>query len=167
MATTLIADQKESEFTPPYASSPVRYFTNSINITLSGIHCELKYSKETITQKEDFQIVNFPDKNGISIISKINNKPGFLPNYINLLSNFNVDSTAYAFDSNPGTVKKVGFSVSTNINSPLGWIGETPYDLKYTSKKAQLSSYLRFGFKSQINMPSEGYIIFLELHKSN
>ena len=167
MATTLIADQKESEFTPPYASSPVRYFTNSININLSGIYWKLKYSKENIAQKEDFQIVNFPDKNGISIISKINNKPGFLPNYINLLSNFNVDSTAYAFDHYPGTVKNVGFSVSTNINSPLGWIGETSYDLKYTSKKAQLSSYLRFGFESQINMPSEGYIIFLELHKTN
>ena len=167
MITTLIADQKESEFTPPQASSPVRYFTNSININLSGIYWKLKYSKENIAQKEDFQIVNFPDKNGISIISKINNKPGFLPNYINLLSNFNVDSTAYAYDNFPGTVKDVGFSVSTNINSPLDWIGETPYDLKYTGKKTKLSSYLRFGFESKINMPSAGYIIFLELHKSN
>lgn len=167
MATTLITDQKESEFTLPYDSSPVRYFTNNININLSGIYWKLKYSKENIAQKEDFQIVDFPDKNGISIISKINNKPGFLPNYINLLSNFNVDSTAYAFDSNPGTVKQIGFSVSTNINSPLSWIGETPYDLKYTGKKTQLSSYLRFGFESKINMPSEGYIIFLELGKPN
>lgn len=164
MITTLITDQKESEFTPPQASSPVRYFTNSININLSGIYWKLKYSKENIAQKEDFQIADFPDKNGISIISKINNKPGFLPNYINLLSNFNVNSTAYAFDNYPGTVKDVGFSVSTNINSPLGWIGETPYDLKYTGKKTKLSSYLRFGFESTTEVPQNGYVIFLELH---
>lgn len=166
--SALIANEKEYQFTPPQASIGLQYFINSINVNLSGMYWKLKDSQEDLMQKKDFQITEFkPHVTGISIVNKINNKPGFLPNYINLLSNFDVDSTAYAYDSYPGTLKKVGFSVSTDINSPLGWISETPYDLKYTGKKTQLSSYLRFGFESQINMPSEGYIIFLELGKSN
>ena len=54
--------------------------------------------------------------------------------------------------------------MSTDINSPLGRIDETPYDLKYTGKTTHLSSYLRFGFESITEVPRNGYIIFLELH---
>ena len=59
-------------------------------------------------------------------------------------------------------------AVSSNFNQSLGIVNNNNYDLKYTSRvNNSISTYLRFGFESQINMPSEGYIIFLELGKPN
>ena len=65
-------------------------------------------------------------------------------------------------------MKDYNITVSSDFNQPLGTINGNNYDLKQTSKfDTSKSNYVRFGFESQINMPSEGYIIFLELHKSN
>ena len=65
-------------------------------------------------------------------------------------------------------MKNYNITVSSDVHQPLGAIDGNNYDLKQTSKfNTSKSNYLRFGFESKINMPSEGYIIFLELHKSN
>ena len=65
-------------------------------------------------------------------------------------------------------MKDYDITVSSDFNQPLGTINGNNYDLKQTSEfNTSKSNYLRFGFESQINMPSEGYIIFLELGKPN
>lgn len=67
-----------------------------------------------------------------------------------------------------GTLSSYQIQRSDNIKLPLGSSSSQKYDLKFTTvKHGQLSSYLRFGFDSKHEEPSEGYVVFLELHKTN
>ena len=117
-----------------------------------------------------FEVESFSQGSGMKIINAIDNKPGLLPNYINLLSPVDTNVTVYNY-WNGATLSKMkdyNITVSSDVHQPLGAIDGNNYDLKQTSEfNTSKSNYLRFGFESKINMPSEGYIIFLELHKSN
>lgn len=65
-----------------------------------------------------------------------------------------------------GTLSNYHITRSSDINLPLDLSNK--YDLKFqTTLRGQLSSYLRFGFDSKYEEPSEGYVVFLELHKPN
>ncbi len=142
--------------------------TYAININMNeGYFWNIK---TTTPSYGAFEIESFSQNSGMSIVSIIDNKPGLLPNYINLLSKVDTNVTVYDY-WNGATLSKMkdyNITVSSDFNQPLGTINGNNYDLKQTSKfNTSKSNYLRFGFESQINMPSEGYIIFLELHKSN
>lgn len=110
------------------------------------------------------------DENTLSITSAINNLPGGLPNYINLLSAVDLNArllTAYG-QYDMGTLSSYQIQRSNDIKLPLDPSSSQKYDLKFTTTKhGQLSSYLRFGFDSKYEEPSEGYVVFLELHKPN
>ena len=109
-------------------------------------------------------------ENTLSITSTINNLPGGLPNYINLLSAVDLNARLLRAEGlyDMGTLSSYQIQRSDNINLPLGSSSSQKYDLKFTTTKhGQLSSYLRFGFNSKYEEPSEGYMVFLELHKSN
>ena len=118
----------------------------------------------SIGKKIDF------DENTLSITSAINNLPGGLPNYINLLSAVDLNARLLRAEGlyDMGTLSSYQIQRSDNIKLPLGSSSSQKYDLKFTTTKhGQLSSYLRFGFDSKYEEPSEGYVVFLELHKSN
>ena len=110
------------------------------------------------------------DENTLSITSAINNLPGGLPNYINLLSAVDLNARLLRAEGlyDMGTLSSYQIQRSDNIKLPLGSSSSQKYDLKFTTTKhGQLSSYLRFGFDSKYEEPSEGYVVFLELHKAN
>ena len=141
--------------------------TYAININMNGYFWNIK---KTINPYSKFEIKSFSQDSGMKIINTIDNKPGLLPNYINLLSQVDTNVTVYDY-WNGATLSKMkdyDITVSSDFNQPLGTINGNNYDLKQTSEfNTSKSNYLRFGFESQINMPSEGYIIFLELGKPN
>ena len=144
------------------------YFkTYLINININGYFWNIK---KTINPYSKFEIKSFSKNSGMAIVNTIDNKPGLLPNYINLLSKVDTSTMIYNYwNGLPyGTMENYHIAVSSNFNQSLGIVNNNNYDLKYTSRvNNSISTYLRFGFESQINMPSEGYIIFLELGKPN
>lgn len=144
------------------------FSTYAININMNGGYF-WNIKKKTIPYSK-FEVESFFQNSGMKIINTIDNKPGLLPNYINLLSQVDTNVTVYDY-WNGATLSKMkdyNITVSSDFNQPLGTINGNNYDLKQTSEfNTSKSNYLRFGFESQINMPSEGYIIFLELDKPN
>ena len=144
------------------------FWTYAIDINMNGGYF-WNIKKKTIPYSK-FEVGSFSQDSGMKIINTIDNKPGLLPNYINLLSKVDTNVTVYDY-WNGATLSKMkdyDITVSSDFNQPLGTINGNNYDLKQTSKfNTSKSNYLRFGFESKINMPSEGYIIFLELGKSN
>lgn len=144
------------------------FWTYAININMNGGYF-WNIKKKTIPYSK-FEVESFSQNSGMKIINTIDNKPGLLPNYINLLSQVDTNVTVYDY-WNGATLSKMkdyDITVSSDFNQPLGTINGNNYDLKQTSEfNTSKSNYLRFGFESKINMPSEGYIIFLELDKSN
>lgn len=144
-----------------------RFKTYLINININGYFWNIK---KTINPYSKFEIKSFSKNSGMAIVNTIDNKPGLLPNYINLLSKVDTSTMIYNYwNGLPyGTMENYHIAVSSNFNQSLGIVNGNNYDLKYTSRvNNSINTYLRFGFESQINMPSEGYIIFLELGKSN
>ena len=141
--------------------------TYAININMNGGYF---WNIKTTVPYGKFEVESFSQGSGMKIINAIDNKPGLLPNYINLLSPVDTNVTVYNY-WNGATLSKMkdyNITVSSDVHQPLGAIDGNNYDLKQTSEfNTSKSNYLRFGFESKINMPSEGYIIFLELHKSN
>ena len=146
------------------------------NFFVLPIHIQIEGSLWTLTRGilPDFE--NFisigkeidSGKNTLSVTSAINNLPGGLPNYINLLSAVDIDAKLIQEGSqlDVGTLSSYHITRSDNINLPLN--ASKRYDLKFQTKfHGQLSSYLRFGFDSKYEEPSEGYVVFLELGKTN
>ena len=152
-------------------SSQKSILITPINIQIEGSLWTLK--KGALPSFENFistgKKIDF-EENTLSITSAINNLPGGLPNYINLLSAVNLNArllTAYG-QYDMGTLSGYQIQRSEDINLPLDTSSSQKYDLKFTTTKhGHLSSYLRFGFDSKYEEPSEGYMVFLELHKSN
>lgn len=144
------------------------FWTYAIDINMNGGYF-WNIKKKTIPYSK-FEVESFSQDSGMKIINTIDNKPGLLPNYINLLSKVDTNVTVYNY-WNGATLSKMkdyNITVSSDFNQPLGTINGNNYDLKQTSEfNTSKSNYLRFGFESQINMPSEGYIIFLDLGKPN
>ena len=53
--------------------------------------------KKTINPYSKFEIKSFSQDSGMKIINTIDNKPGLLPNYINLLSQVDTNVTVYDY----------------------------------------------------------------------
>lgn len=160
-------DQKISRYYPTGEKYDI--FIIPINIQIEGSLWTLK--RGILPNFENFISIGKKidlGENTLSITSVINNLPGGLPNYINLLSAVDTDAKLIQWDSqlDMGTLSNYHITRSGDINLPLDLSNK--YDLKFqTTLRGQLSSYLRFGFDSKYEEPSEGYVVFLELHKPN
>ena len=145
------------------------FVVSNIKINISGSIWKLKNG--TQPKFNDFTVNSsqiYKKTDCLSIVSAIDNKPGMLPNYINLLSK--IDTTALVEDwlvpySYNGTLKENHVIVSNDLLSHISSIDGISYDLKYTTSWNDVPPlFLRFGFESKTYTPSVGYIIFIELN---
>ena len=144
------------------------FYVKNIKINLDGSLWGLQSG--TQLECSDFTVNNsqiYKKMDCMSVVSTIDNKPGMLPNYINLLSK--VDSTAtvsgWLDPLDWGTLKENHVIVSNDLLSHISSIDGISYDLKFTPSGSDTSPlFLRFGFESKTDVPSVGYIIFIELN---
>lgn len=149
------------------------FMVNNIKIDITGSTWTLqngtqpKFNNFTTNSSK---IINIADC--LSIVSTIDNKPGMLPNYINLLSKVETASIVEGWlvpTTHYGTLETNKVSISSNILEPLNnTVNDVHYDLRYDNYLEDTKPlFLRFGFESKTYTPSVGYIIFLELGKAN
>lgn len=143
---------------------------NNIKININGSVWKLQNGTKPIFNNFTINSSEVMNKsNCLSIVSTIDNKPGMLPSYINLLSEIDTNvllkgwmvSSAYN-----GTLAENNVSVSHMILKPLAsTTNGIHYDLKFAPDVENISPLLmRFGFESKTYVPSVGYIIFIELN---
>ena len=144
------------------------FYVKNIKINLDGSlwglqsGIQLECSDFTVNSSQIYKKMDC-----MSIVSTIDNKPGMIPNYINLLSK--VDSTAtvsgWLDPLDWGTLRENHVIVSNDLLSHISSIDGISYDLKFTPSGSDKSPlFLRFGFESKTDAPSVGYVIFVELN---
>ena len=146
------------------------FMVNNIKIDITGSTWTLqngtqpKFNNFTTNSSK---IINIADC--LSIVSTIDNKPGMLPNYINLLSKVDTTSIVEGWlvsATHYGTLETNKVSISSNISEPLNkTVNGVYYDLKYDNYLEDTKPlFMRFGFESKTYAPPVGYVIFIELN---